>query len=221
MPRTKIDSSRIKEIYDDISPTYDRREVIFDFLFLRKHRRKLCSQAEGHVLEVGIGTGKNFNFYPHDTHITGVDISPGMLEVAQERADTHDRVVRLMQMDAHDLIFPDDHFDTVVSTLSLCTFLDPIAALLEMARVAKPEGRIFLLEHGRSSYPRISRLLDKWAPKQIAKYGCHPNRNILALVQAANLQIMHCNRFLFGTIYAIECSGIEPKSPMRQSEFGS
>lgn len=202
MPRVTHTSSRIRAIYDRLAPRYDRREALVEWL-LRGYRRKLLRRARGRVLEVGIGTGRNLPYYPPGCRITGIDLSPEMLRIAERRAAQLGRDVTLLPMDAEELSFPAGAFDTVVSSFTLCTVVDPIRALSEMARVTAPGGRILLLEHGRSPHLWLSRLLDRIAPYQIAKYGCHPNRNVLALVQAADLVVLKSERRLLGVLHLI------------------
>jgi len=202
MARATHTSSHIREIYDRLAPRYDRREAVVEWL-LRGHRRRLLRRARGRVLEVGIGTGRNLPYYPPGCRITGIDLSPEMLRRAEERAARLGRDVTLLPMDAEELSFPSGSFDTVVSSLTLCTVIDPIRALSEMARVTAPGGRILLLEHGRSPYLWLSRLLDRLAPHQVEKYGCHPNRNVLALVQAADLVVLRSERHLLGMLHLI------------------
>lgn len=203
MPRATVDSHHIRVLYDELASGYDRRTALSDFLFLKRLRRQLLASAHGRVLEIGIGTGRNLPYYPRDCDITGVDISPKMLEAAAHRAAQLGLKVKLLQMDAHELSFPSSSFDTVVSSLSLCTVIDPVKALSEMSRVSVLNGRILLLEHGRSRYRWVCRVLDLLAPHQIGKYGCHPNRNILALVQAADLVVLQIERHFLGGILQV------------------
>lgn len=200
MSRATVDSHHVRVLYDQLAAGYDRRTALRDFVFFRRFRRQLVASAHGRVLEIGIGTGRNLPYYPRDCEITGVDISPKMLEAAAQRAAQLGLTVELLQMDAHELRFPSARFDTVVSSLSLCTMIDPVKALTEMSRVSVPNGRILLLEHGRSRYGWVCCLLDLLAPRQIGKYGCHPNRNILALVQAADLVVLQVERHFLGGI---------------------
>jgi ubiquinone/menaquinone biosynthesis C-methylase UbiE len=204
MPRITIDSAQIREIYDRLAPVYDRREALLELLLLRQYRRKLLSWAQGRVLEVAIGTGRNLPYYPPGCRITGVDLSAEMLKFAERRAARLGRDVALLPMDAHDLSFPDGSFDTVVSSLSLCTIIDPIQALTEMARVTVPGGRILLLEHGRSPHRWVSWALDRLTPRHVRRYGCHLNRNIVVLAQAADLVILNVESHLLGILQLIQ-----------------
>ncbi len=114
-------------------------------------RRWACAGATGQVLEVAIGTGRNLFFYPPDAQLTGVDLSPRMLDRARTRAETLTRPVDLQLGDAQHLAFPDASFDTVVATLTVCSIPDGQAAVAEMARVLRPGGRLALLDHVAST----------------------------------------------------------------------
>lgn len=210
MPRLTSESTHIQAIYDQLAARYDRREALVEWLFLRRYRRQLLGWAQGRVLEVGIGTGRNLPHYPPGCQITGIDLSSEMLKVAERRAARLGRDVTLLAMDAQEPTFPDASFDTVVSALTLCTVVDPIKALSEMARVVSPHGRILLLEHGRSPHGWISRWLDRLAPYAVQRYGCHPNRNIAALVQAADLVILKHTRHLGGIVHLIHARPPRP-----------
>lgn len=110
----------------------------------------MCEQASGDVLEIAIGTGRNLPYYPADIRLTGIDISPAMLALAARRADDLGRDVELRVGDAQALDLPDARFNTVVSTLTLCTIPDDRRAVAEAWRVLRPGGRFLLLEHVRS-----------------------------------------------------------------------
>lgn len=134
-------------------------------------------QAHGKVLEVGVGTGLNLPMYTWSnvTSLTGVDLSAGMLQEAALRVenslprvrllaasssssssgDGDGASVRLVQADVAQLPFPDDSFDVVTDTFSLCVFPAPEAALGELLRVLRPGGSLLLLEHTRSDNPLL------------------------------------------------------------------
>lgn len=115
----------IRHRYDRIAPMFNKMDRMID----EKYRSDLLSSAKGNVLEVGVGTGANFKFYPASTHVIGVDFSPRMLAFAEERAMEAQADVELVQMDIQDLQFADDTFDTVVSTCVFCSVPDPVKGL--------------------------------------------------------------------------------------------
>jgi ubiquinone/menaquinone biosynthesis C-methylase UbiE len=121
-----------------------------DFLervLLEDGREWLCSRANGHVLEVAIGTGRNLPLYPAGVRLTGVEFSPAMLYLARQHARTLGLDVDLRLGDAQSLEFEDATFETVVCTLSLCAIADERTAIREMKRVLRPGGRLLLLDH--------------------------------------------------------------------------
>jgi ubiquinone/menaquinone biosynthesis C-methylase UbiE len=128
-------------------------------------REWVCRQAVGDVLEVAIGTGRNLPFYPPEVRLTGVEFSPAMLELARRRALELGREVDLRVGDAQALDLPDESFDTVVCTLSLCGIPDERRAVREMKRVLRPGGRLLLLDHVAGS-PAWVRAI-QWALEQI------------------------------------------------------
>lgn len=199
----------IRQKYDAIAGRYDLLEGIPELLGLRRLRRRLLSRARGEVLEVAVGTGKNLPHYPPGCRVTGVDISPGMLAVARRRARALGREVELHVMEATRLAFPDRHFDTVVSTLSTCTFPDPVAALREMGRVCRAGGRVLLLEHGRSDRRWLGAWQDRTAEGHARALACHWNRRPDRLVAEAGLRVYRLQRHFFGIFYQIEAGPSE------------
>ncbi|MBX0298158.1 class I SAM-dependent methyltransferase [Haloarcula nitratireducens] len=171
-----------------------------------RYRRALFGDATGRVLDVACGVGTNAQYLDHDTEYVGIDISDAVLTAARQRLDNTQRETTLYEMDAQDLDFPDDSFDTVISSLSTCTFPDPVAALSEMGRVCVPEGRILLLEHGRSSVGPIARFQDWRADAHFEKHNCRWNQEPLAVVGASPLQIRESSSAVLGMITAIEAS---------------
>ena len=108
------------------------------------------------MLEVGVGTGLNLDHYSRDVEVCGVDLSPGMLEIARRRAASLGRPADLRLMDAQHLEFTEARFDTVVFSLCLCTVPAPAEALAEGIRVLRPGGAMVLFEHVRSSIAPIA-----------------------------------------------------------------
>lgn len=143
-----IDRAGVTKAYDLWAPVYD---LVFGKVF-DEGRRATIAEADrigGRVLDVGIGTGLSLKDYARTTRICGVDISPGMLRKAQERARSLglSNVESLAVMDAKALAFPDAAFDAVVAQYVITAVPDPEATLDDFVRVLKPGGELILVNH--------------------------------------------------------------------------
>lgn len=194
----------IRQKYEAFARWYDLVELLSELLGVRRLRRALLQRAVGKVLEVAAGTGKNFSYYPRTVRLTAVDFTPAMLEIAGRRASRLGLDIDLRVMDAECLDFPDRSFDTVVSTLSTCTFPDPVAALREMARVCRADGRILLLEHGRSDRPWLARWQDRRADRHAKWLGCRWNLEPFDLLRRAGLTPVSGRRTFLGVFHVLE-----------------
>lgn len=194
----------IRRKYERFARWYDIIEGLPEALGVRKLRQRLLERAVGNLLEVAVGTGRNLCYYPRTCRITGVDFSPAMLKVARREAARLGLNVPLLVMDAEALGFPDQSFDTVVSSLAVCTFADPVAALREMARVCRPDGRILLLEHGRSDREWLGRWQDRRADRHAKTLGCRWNREPLDLTRQAGVRLVAARRVFFGIFHVLE-----------------
>lgn len=141
------------------------------------------------VLEVGVGTGKNMPYWPKDAQMTGIDLTPGMLEIARRRAKQLDVAADLRLGDAQALDFPNATFDTAVGTFVFCSVPDPVLGLRELARVVRPGGQVFLLEHVRSANPLLGALMDFVNPVVVRLMGANINRRTVENVRVAGLQV--------------------------------
>jgi ubiquinone/menaquinone biosynthesis C-methylase UbiE len=198
-------NEEIRRAYDQLAPDYDRMTFVERYLFgVDRLRRRLLDGVSGHVLDVACGSGANFPALRTADHITAVDLSPGMVDIARHKAEDLGLPLDLLIMDAQQLDFADGSFDVVVSALSTCTFPDPVAALREMSRVVRPGGRILLLEHGRSSWGLLGRFQDRGAHRHFETAGCRWNQEPLDLVRAAGLTVTDHRRAFFGVFHAIE-----------------
>ena len=196
-------TEEVRRAYNENASIYALFEPVAEYLGLRRLRRRLLQQATGEVLEVAVGTGANLPYYPAGCCITAVDVSEAMLRYAEKRAQKLGLNAEFQQMDAENLDFPTDHFDTVASTMTLCTFIDPASALREMSRVCKPDGKILLLEHGRSSTGWIGQWQDRREHHHAKHVGCHWNREPLDIVAEAGLDIVSTSRHFFGIFHGI------------------
>lgn len=172
---------------------YNRTARLYDYMdrmIKPELRQKVLSQATGKVLEVGVGTGKNLAFYTSRcTDVTGIDLSPGMLTKAKDRVKYARVPVRLLEMDAQHMTFPNASFDTVVATCVFCSVPDPIKGLKEIRRVCKPEGQVLLLEHVRCDNQFLGKIMDYLDPLMVRMMGPHINRRTVENVIAAGLHI--------------------------------
>ncbi len=197
-------SQELAQKYDRFARWYDLAEGLPELLGVKKLRRRMFRGASGSVLEVAVGTGKNLAYQPRGCRIIAVDRSKEMLNVARKRAGRLALQVSFLVADAEALPFRQLSFDTAVSSLSTCTFPNPIAALREMARVCRSDGKILLLEHGRSDRKSFARWQDRYVDKFARSLGCHWNREPLVMTGDAGLKVVRSRRRFFGIFHQIE-----------------
>ncbi|MDS0477192.1 class I SAM-dependent methyltransferase [Natrinema sp. 1APR25-10V2] len=177
-----------------------------DRLFAGRYRRRQFENANSRVLDVACGTGRNFQYLPSSSEIVGIDISDEMLAHARNELERLGLDGTVHQMDAQALEFPDDSFDTVISSFSTCTFPDPIAALYEMERVCTPDGEILLLEHSRSDAAPLAWLQDWRAESHYETNGCRLNHDPLETVEQTDLTVQNASSAFFGLVTTIEAT---------------
>lgn len=183
----KPDSTIIKKRYDRIAPFFDLLEAPMEGLFFKPWRKKLWAKATGdHILEVGVGTGKNFDYYPKDARITAVDFSQAMLKQATQTKARKNTQVELALMDVQSLCYADNSFDTVIATFVFCSVPLPIKGLKELHRVCKPGGQVLLLEHVLSSRPIIAGAMNLLNPIIVKLFGANINRDTVKNVKACS-----------------------------------
>lgn len=193
-------TAKAVRVWEKMAPRYDRDIRFWERVQFTGGREWIGARAEGRLLEVAIGTGRNLEHYPAGVTVTGVELSPAMLAIAHQHAVGLGRDVYLYEGDAQALPFGDDRFDTVVCTLSLCTIPDPAAAIAEMKRVLRPGGRLLLLDHvGSTWWPihAVQRLIERFT---IRAAGEHMTRRQLPLVRAAGFIIDEAERLKAGTV---------------------
>ena len=161
-------------------------------------RAECVPRACGAVVEIGIGSGLNLPFYSSDVqHVYGVDPSLELQQIARKRSAMERIKVEFISRSAEEpLPLIDASIDTVVLTWTLCSIPDASQALQQMKRILKPSGRLIFVEHGRSRDPGVEAWQDRITPlwKHIGG-GCHLNRKIDDLIEAAGFQIVELKTF--------------------------
>ena len=175
--------------YNRLAPFYDLMEGLAERRYT-DWRKLLWSKVEGKkILEVGVGTGKNFLYYPPNAEITAIDFSDRMLARATERASRQKINVRLEQMDVQHLTFADNSFDTVIDSFVFCSVPDPIRGLKEIERVCQPGGKVVMLEHVLSANPILTWIMNTINPAVTIFMGASINRRTVENVNRSGLKL--------------------------------
>jgi ubiquinone/menaquinone biosynthesis C-methylase UbiE len=187
--------------YQRIARFYDLLDLPFEHGRYRHIRPLLFAGLSGHILDAGVGTGRNFRFYPAGATVLGIDVSPAMLNRAERRRSTANAAVELRQMDVTALHVPDRSFDAAVATFLFCVLPDElqVPALRELGRVVKPGGPIRLLEYVRPTQA-VRRITARiWEPWIGWAYGASFDRGTDLHVPEAGLELTG-TRFVVGDL---------------------
>ena len=154
-------------------------------------RRRTLARAQGRILEISFGTGRNMPHYPASVQrIEAIDPDVDLDRYSAPRIAAAAITVDFHHLDAEHLPFADEQFDTVVCTLTLCSIPDVMLALREVKRVLKPGGQFLFLEHGLAPDPTVARWQHRLNPLQMRLGGgCHLTRDTLQLVRQAGLRV--------------------------------
>lgn len=175
-----------------VAAVYDALMVPADKLGFEQVRRMVVRNARGRVLEIGAGTGLNFKHFEGADCVFAIEPDQHMIGHAVPRIR---KCAALTQARAEELPFPDNSFDTVVSTLTFCTIEDPVRAAEEVRRVLKDDGCFYFAEHPIAEKPVLARTEKVMTPlwKRVAG-GCHLDRDILSYFRTAGLNIAEITR---------------------------
>ncbi|KAI9663358.1 MAG: hypothetical protein M1831_002642 [Alyxoria varia] len=218
-----------KEVPADVSDRYTRtsyastydegKDWLERITRVTKLREDLCRLAKGHVLEASVGTGRNAQYYSlldrKVKSLVMVDKSKEMIYEARRKWPEEGNawfiwaswLVRDLSRPSDDGIVKckettSERFDTAVQTMGLCSCNNGAQLLRNLGDCVDPvNGRILLLEHGRSHYDWMNRFMDKWAPGYADRYGCWFNRDIGRIVRESGLQVLEEKRFSLGTVW--------------------
>ena len=154
-------------------------------------RSQIVPMAHGRVLEIGIGSGLNFDHYNFDKidEIVGVDPAVSSIAIARSRSSQYNSKISFIESSAESIALESSSFDCVVVGYSLCTIPEPLKALAEARRLMKPTGSLLFMEHGLAPEQNIQKWQHRLTPgwKKIAG-GCNLNRDIADLISASGFQ---------------------------------
>ncbi len=196
--------SDVTDVYNRNARLYDLVEAPMELLLFRRWRPRLLAGVRGRALELGVGTGRNFSYYPPEEQatITGVDAADAMLELAERRRQRLRLDLTLQLADAQQLPFPDGSFGTVFAAFVFCSVADPVLGLREAYRVLEPGGQLRLLEHQRPPNRVLGQLFDRLNPLAVRLSGANVNRRTDANVRLTRFE-------------GVSSEGIEPLGIVR------
>jgi len=195
-----LEKQKLIRIFDKQATQYEKKRENPE---QKRWRQHLLSHAKGEVLELAVGAGANFPFYPPEVKVIATDFSEAMLEKAKRAAKLHRIDGGFICSDIEELNFSDQSFDTIVSTLSFCSYDNPLVVLNKINRWCKPNGQILLMEHGISSNLAVSAIQKALNPLLYRVYGCHHTRNILGLIRESGIRIDKVESYWFNMVHLI------------------
>jgi phosphatidylethanolamine/phosphatidyl-N-methylethanolamine N-methyltransferase len=186
----QLDEGQVRDAYRRWAPVYD---YTFGAISMagRRHAVEIINSGSGRVLEVGVGTGLSLPDYKEHLDIVGIDLAPEMLEKARERVRSErlTNVSGLYEMDASNLRFPDNSFDTVVAMYVITVVPDPEKVMRELARVTKPGGEVMLVNHFSQDEG-----VRGWVERQMAPFadlvGWHSVFDVSRVMVCPDLKLM-------------------------------
>jgi ubiquinone/menaquinone biosynthesis C-methylase UbiE len=178
--------------YQRIAPFYDLLELPFEYGRYRRLRRLVFDGLWGRILDAGIGTGRNMEFYPRGAEVVGIDFSPAMLARAARRRRVSSATIELREMEVTRLDFPADSFDAAVATFLFCVLPDELQrpALRELARVVRAGGIVRLLDYVRPERRLRRAIAGLWEPWMAWAYGASFDRRTGEHMLEAGLELV-------------------------------
>lgn len=209
------------DFFDDLADTYDSAIKYEELFFINRQRKKLMRKLYGDCLETSCGTGRNIPYLKlkNVRSVTFLDPSQKMLEQCKAKFEGENDLfqkVAFVKGKCEDLVANDEShmkYDCVFETFGLCSQKDPLLSLNNMAKLLKPDGRIYLLEHGKSTYETLNENMAKDVEKRLAKWGCRYNMDLGEIVDDSDLEIVSEKRLHLGTtwVFVLKLKGSPEK----------
>jgi ubiquinone/menaquinone biosynthesis C-methylase UbiE len=188
---------------------WDRAAATFDLMSSRgpewrwaPAKKEFFSAMQGKILFLAVGTGLDIPFFPSGREITGLDISPRMLEKAKPRVDAYEGKIELREMDVHDLAFDAGSFDQVFTSCTFCSVPNPVAGLESLRRVLKPGGELRMFEHTGSRWFPFSLMMNVMTPLS-RRVGPEMNRPTVENVERAGFRIREVKHIYLDVVKTI------------------
>lgn len=163
----------------------------------------MFSYASGNILEVGVGAGNNFKYYPVGVEVTATDVSGRAIERAKAEAAAFGVRSKFIVSPVEELQLQQQSFDTIISTFSLSAYQNPVEILEQFNSWCKQDGKILLMDYGLSKYAIVSWLQQKWAPYHYKRTGLHIDKDMLAIISSSRLKIKRIEVKYAGIVYLV------------------
>ncbi len=189
--------------WDKLAPRFDSMASLGAEKRWKPFKTKLFSNMQGKILFLALGTGLDIPFFPTGQDITAIDISPKMLEEAQERIAAYDGSISVEVMDVHAMPYAEASFDQVFTSCTFCSVPDPVAGLKALHRVLKPGGQLFMFEHTGSRHFPFRQMMDFMSILS-EKIGPAMNRDTVSNVKVAGFEIVEVENVFLDVVKTIK-----------------
>ncbi len=198
---TQAEITRAK--WDKMAPRFDTMASQGAERRWKPYKKALFSNMQGKILFLALGTGLDIPSFPPGRDITAIDISPKMLDEAQDRLAAYDGTIRAEVMDVHEMSYPPESFDQVYTSCTFCSVPDPVAGLKALHRVLKPGGKLFMFEHTGSRHYPFRQMMDLMT-RLTEKIGPSMNRPTVDNVRAAGFEIVEVDNVFLDVVKTIK-----------------
>ncbi len=189
--------------WDKLAPRFDGMAAKGAERRWKPFKEALFDHMDGNILFLALGTGLDIPSFPTGKTITAIDISPKMIEQAQDRIAAYDGEIHAEVMDVHEMPYQADSFDQIFTSCTFCSVPDPVKGLRALYRVLKPGGRLFMFEHTGSRHYPFRQMMDLMT-LLTSKIGPDMNRNTVANVSAAGFEITEVNNIFLDVVKTIK-----------------
>jgi len=197
-------TQKIIKRYNRYSYIYDIFDKLAGDRLFKNWRQEIITPLKGKILEIGVGSGKNLEYYNKDAEVTAIDFTPKMLGKARQKLRKLGKSnIKLVEMDVQNLDFPDNTFDQVITTLIWCSVPDPVKGFKEARRVLKLGGEAIFLEHVLSSNKLIAALEHFHNPVTKFLLGCNINRKTRDNIEKAGFKVMEDRKLYLKDVFRL------------------